>query len=181
MTGKQQGYFVWTLAVIILMGVAAVFYLKQGAPKPSVTVGVERQALPEATFRDDSGKVVSVADFKGKVVLVNLWATWCPPCVAELPALDMLHARLRSKGFAVVAVSLDRGDMKVVTDFLSARGVEHLAAYQDADRDISRKWEYSGIPASFLIDRDGNLVERIDGPREWVSDDIVRKIEVLLQ
>lgn len=176
MNRKQQGLSLWALAVVILLavGVSAVLYLKQGAPRKTVTAA---KTLPDASFRDKDGKVVSVSDFKGKVVLVNLWATWCPPCVAELPALDMLHARLRDKGFAVIAVSLDRGDMKVVTDFLDKRGVEHLAAYQDADRDISRKWEYGGIPASFLVARDGTLLERIDGPREWVSDEVLTKIE----
>lgn len=178
MNRKQQGFFVWTLVTIILLGVAAVLYLKQGVPQPPVAAV---KSLPEASFRDVDGKVVSVSDFKGRVVLVNLWATWCPPCVAELPSLDMLHARLRDKGFAVVAVSLDRGDMKVVTDFLEARGVEHLTAYQDSDRDISAQWEYSGIPASFLIDREGLLIERIDGPREWTSDEIIRKIEARLK
>jgi hypothetical protein len=93
----------------------------------------------------------------------------------------MLHARLKDKGFAVVAVSLDRGDMKTVTDFLEAKGIDHLAAYQDTDRDISAKWEYGGVPASFIIDREGRLVERVDGPREWTSGEIIRKIEALLK
>lgn len=135
------------------------------------------QALPEVTFYDDQGQPVTLADFKGEVLLVNLWATWCPPCVAELPALDTLQARLRDKGLHVLPISLDNKPVETVAAFLAERRVEQLNLFVDTDRQIPMKWVYAGIPASFLIDRNGVVIEQFDGPREWAEGDIFKRIE----
>jgi peroxiredoxin len=125
------------------------------------------QTLPDVTFYDAEGKPVRLADFAGEVLLVNLWATWCPPCVAELPALDTLQAKLRDSGLHVLPISLDSKPVDEVAAFLAGRRVEQISLYIDTDRQIPMKWIYAGIPASFLIGRDGVVIEQFDGPREW--------------
>lgn len=135
------------------------------------------QVLPDVTFYDEKGQPVTLADFKGEVLLVNLWATWCPPCVAELPALDTLQAKLREKGLHVLPVSLDNKPVADVAAFLAERRVEQLSLYIDSGRQIPMKWTYAGIPASFLIDRNGVVIEQFDGPREWAEGEVFARIE----
>ncbi|HRI76087.1 MAG TPA: TlpA disulfide reductase family protein [Alphaproteobacteria bacterium] len=146
------------------------------APRPSQA----GKTLPDAVFYDAEGRAVRLGDFAGEVLLVNLWATWCPPCVAELPALDSLQAKLRDKGLHVVAVSLDRKPLADVAAFLEERRVEQMKLYVDTDRQIPLKWQYAGVPASFLIGRDGVVIEQFDGPREWDKGEMLAKIEAVL-
>lgn len=146
------------------------------APRPSQA----GKTLPDAVFYDAEGRAVRLGAFAGEVLLVNLWATWCPPCVAELPALDSLQAKLRDKGLHVVAVSLDRKPLADVAAFLEERRVEQMKLYVDTDRQIPLKWQYAGVPASFLIGRDGVVIEQFDGPREWDKGEMLAKIEAVL-
>lgn len=137
--------------------------------------------LPTAVFYDAAGKDFTLETFKGDVLLVNLWATWCPPCIAELPSLDMLQARLRENGLKVLAISMDRKPVEEVAAFLAARKVERLDLYIDRDRDIARKWQYEALPASYLIDRNGKVLEVFMGPREWTKGEVFDKIKTALQ
>jgi len=130
--------------------------------------------LPIVSFYDKSDKKVTLEDFKGKVVLVNLWATWCPPCIAELPALGRLQKALPPDKFTVVAISMDtKLPVKDIADFLNKHGAKSLAAYWDKDRQLPLKWKYDGLPTSFLLDREGNVVARYDGPYEWDRGDVL--------
>lgn len=136
-------------------------------------------ALPAASFVDRNGAAADLSQFKGQVVLVNLWATYCPPCVAELPALDQLQAKLRDRGFRIVAVSLDRSSAEQVAAFWDARGLEQLDFYWDRDRQIPGKWKYDGIPTSYLLDRTGRVVKTYNGAYKWDEEEIFRPIERL--
>lgn len=158
---------------------------RKGAPAPAPVVAAPRpsqagKTLPDAVFYDAEGRAVRLGDFAGEVLLVNLWAMWCPPCVAELPALDGLQAKLRDKGLHVVAISLDRKPVADVAAFLEERRVEQMKLYVDTDRQIPLKWQYAGVPASFLIGRDGVVIEQFDGPREWDKGEMLTKIEAVL-
>lgn len=134
------------------------------------------QSLPEVVFYDQNGDSVQLADFSGKVILVNLWATWCTPCVAELPALDALQSKMKDKNFEVVAISMDRDDFVKVKTFLAERDIDNIVSYWDRDKAIALKWKYAGLPSSFLIDAKGQLVEKFEGPREWDSEEMIKKI-----
>lgn len=136
--------------------------------------------LAPVTFYDAAGAAVTLESFKGQVVLVNLWATWCPPCIAELPALDQLQAKLRDAGLKVVPISMDRKPVEEVAAFLAARHVEQMELYMDTDRDIARKWAYAALPVSYLIDRDGQVVEVFMGPRAWAEGAVFEKIKSAL-
>lgn len=137
--------------------------------------------LAPVTFYDAEGKVATLGDFKGQVVLVNLWATWCPPCIAELPSLDLLQAKLRDAGLKVLPISMDRKPVAEVAAFLEARNVEQMTLYIDTDRDIARHWAYGALPASYLIGRDGRVIEVFMGPREWTKGEVFEKIKSALK
>lgn len=114
------------------------------------------------------GKATSLADYRGRVVLLNFWATWCGPCVAEMPSLDRLEAALGGDGFTVIAVSQDRSPA-VILPFFDQLGIRHLARYHDPAGALSRAFALRGLPTSMLIDREGSVVGRIEGPVEWGS------------
>lgn len=137
--------------------------------------------LPAVTFYDADDDDVTLADFEGDVLLVNLWASWCTPCVVELPALEKLQGKLKSEGFKVVAISVDRDTPEKIQDFLEKKGIEGLDFYYDRDREVPRKWTYQGIPTSFLIDRAGNVVQKFDGPYDWDKGEIFERIRKLTQ
>lgn len=133
--------------------------------------------LPSLSFYDKSETKLTLDDFKGRVVLVNLWATWCPPCVAEMPSLDGLQKAIPSDKFAVVAISLDTTSMKTVADFLKKQHVKNLALYWDKDRQVPLQWKYAGLPTSFLLDRSGNIIKQYDGPANWDQGDVLKEIK----
>jgi thiol-disulfide isomerase/thioredoxin len=122
---------------------------------------------PPETFAALDGTRVRLADFKGRVVLVNFWATWCPPCIREMPSLDRLQATLRDRGLAVLAVSIDRGGAKVIRPFAERLGLEHLGLYHDDKGALFKAFGVTGLPTTFLIDRRGQTVGAYPGPAEW--------------
>src|SRR5437764_2156626 len=124
------------------------------------------QPAPEVSFSDLKGNWVALADFKGKLVLVNLWATWCQPCLREMPSLDRLRAALPAGDLAIVLVSQDRGGDKVVAPFFAKLGLQ-LATYLDPKSAVGHAFEVRGLPTSILIDRDGRELGRVEGALDW--------------
>jgi thiol-disulfide isomerase/thioredoxin len=122
---------------------------------------------PEIAFADGAGKSLSLADFRGKVVLVNLWATWCEPCIREMPSLDRLRAALPAQDLAIVLVSQDRGGDQVVAPFFAKLGLNKLATYLDPKSTVGHAFEVRGLPTSILIDRDGRELGRVEGALDW--------------
>lgn len=131
------------------------------------------KAVPAISFEDQQGQARSLADFRGKVVLVNIWATWCAPCRREMPALDRLQAALGDAEFVVVAVSIDRGGIEIVRKFYADVAVRHLAIYIDRAGKVARELGTFGLPATLLVDREGRELGRLVGPAEWDSPEIV--------
>ena len=136
--------------------------------------------LADLRFKDSSGRSVSMADFRGKVVLLNIWATWCAPCRREMPTLDRLQAELGGPEFEVVAVSIDRKGLEVVSAFYAEIGVSHLAAYIDGSGKAAGALSVRGMPTTLLIDRDGRELGRLVGPAEWDSTEMVAFIHTQL-
>jgi thiol-disulfide isomerase/thioredoxin len=122
---------------------------------------------PEVAFADDSGAEVRFADFRGKVVLVNLWATWCVPCVKEMPALDRLQAALGPEGLEVVAVSQDRGGVPTVVRFYEKYDFGQLGVFVDPKGEMAKAFAVGVLPTSLLIDREGRVVGQLMGAAEW--------------
>jgi thiol-disulfide isomerase/thioredoxin len=129
------------------------------------------ELLPDVTFLDGNGKERQLKEWRGKVVLLNLWATWCIPCRKEMPGLDRLQTELGSDQFEVVAVSADKTGVEGARKFLGQVKSERLAVYADPGIRITSTLKAVGMPATILIDRDGREIGRLVGPAEWDSKD----------
>lgn len=137
-------------------------------------------SLPEIAFNDASGKTISLADFKGRTVLLNLWATWCAPCREEMPSLDRLQQALGSDKFEVVALSLDRQGAAASQKFLDEVKAKALKLYIDATAKQGTVLKLVGMPTTILINKDGLEIGRLAGPAEWDSPEAKKLIETAL-
>jgi len=133
--------------------------------------------LPEIHFQDDQGRDLTLAYFRGRVVLLNVWATWCVPCRKEMPTLDRLQARLGGEDFRVIALSIDRKGIEAVRGFYQEVGVEKLAIYLDPSGKGSQGLTIPGVPTTLLINREGGEVARKLGEAEWDSAEMVSLVE----
>jgi len=141
-------------------------FARASAPKP----------LPELQLEDAQGSKRTLADFRGKVVLLNVWATWCVPCREEMPALDRLQAELGGPAFQVVAVSVDQQGPAIAQRFFKEIGVKSLDFYIDRSAKAAFQLEAKGLPVSILIDRQGREVGRKLGAAAWDSAEVVEDL-----
>ena len=141
----------------------------------SVPAGTGRM-LPDLRFANGAGAPRALSNFRGRVVLLNLWATWCVPCREEMPALDRLQGTLGGPEFAVVALSIDRGGVAAVKNFYEELHLRALGIYVDQNGDALGKLGSVGIPLTVLVGRDGRELWRVVGPREWDAPEAVRAI-----
>jgi len=132
-------------------------FILHPSPKPA----------PAMAFKAKDGTATTLADFRGRVLLVNYWATWCSPCVAEMPSLDRLEAAMGGPGFAVLPVASDRAGLRVVEPFYAKTELKRLPIYLDQDMKFTRGSGVRGLPTTILIDREGNEVGRLEGNAEW--------------
>ena len=130
---------------------------------------------PALVFTTRSGAQKQLADFKGKLVLVNLWATWCVPCVEEMPALDRLQAQLGDK-LTILAISEDRQGETVVAPFLEQHAIKHLGIFLDPKSAATSEFGAQGLPTSYLIARDGTIVGKEEGGAQWDSAEMIAKL-----
>jgi thiol-disulfide isomerase/thioredoxin len=175
--------FAGALALGLLAGGMAAFVLPPAPatpPAPSVAGGPglrgametfrlydAPRSMPAVSFRDGNDQAVSLDDFRGRIVLLNLWATWCAPCIDEMPALERLQTALGGDAFTVVAVSIDRQGRRLVEPFLQRLNLSRLPVYLDPSGAVARSLGVPGLPTSVLIDRDGRELGRISGTAPW--------------
>ena len=134
---------------------------------------------PDFVVSDLQGRTVRLSALRGKVVLVNLWTTWCPPCVEEMPSMERLHARLAGDDFVLLAVSEDEEGRRVVQPFVERLKLS-LPIFLDPDRQVGDRYGVTGYPETFVIDRNGYIVERVIGPRDWSSPQALSGLSALL-
>ena len=150
----------------------------------AVNVAKSPLMVPDLAFEDAAGAKKSLADFRGRTVLLNLWATWCVPCRKEMPTLDALQGKLGSKDFQVVAVNIDTRDPNKPKKFLKDIGVKKLTYYADpsakAFQDLKAIGRAFGMPTTMLIDPKGCEIGTIAGPADWASPDAVKLIKAAL-
>jgi thiol-disulfide isomerase/thioredoxin len=150
----------------------------------AVNVAKSPLQLPDLTLRDADGKPLTLAHWRGRTVLLNLWATWCVPCRKEMPALDALEQRLGGPGFEVVAINIDTRDPDKPKSWLKEVGVQKLAYYADptarAFQDLKAVGRAFGMPTTLLVDPQGCEIATIAGPAEWASGDAIKLIKAAL-
>ena len=139
------------------------------------------EALPDLQFLNGSGAEVSLAGFRGQVVLLNVWATWCAPCREEMPALDRLQTELGSDKFQVVALAVDKSGVEGAKKFLADIKAGKLEPYADPTAKEGTRLKIVGMPTTILIDREGREIGRLIGPAHWGSPEAKRLIEAQLQ
>ena len=140
------------------------------------TVIAPPRPAPQTAFADGEGRTVTLADFRGRVVLLNLWATWCGPCVEEMPALDRLQAALGGDDFTVLALSLDRKGLEVVRPFYEKLALKHLAIHVDDRNEMAEALGVRALPSTILIDRAGATVGTLQGAAAWDSPEALALI-----
>ena len=207
-TDNNSGNSLWIVALSALLGFAAVYVTMgqhdnaaqpvagvENAAKPAVEAKTEPKTgqmaafvtkkspepLPEITFKDGMGKDITLADFKGRTVLLNFWATWCSPCREEMPSLDRLQQALGSEKFEVVAVSLDKQGAAASQKFLDDVKAKALKLYVDASAKTGTTLKLIGMPTTILINKDGVEVGRLAGPAEWDSAEAKALIEAAMK
>ena len=146
----------------------------------ALTLSEIPRRVPDLSFRDGEGKPVRLADFRGRSVLLNLWATWCVPCRKEMPALDALQGKLGGANFEVVAVNIDTRDPQKPLAFLKDVGITHLAYFSDPSARVFENLKTAGkafgMPTTIIVDPSGCEIGNMAGPAEWASDDGVRLV-----
>lgn len=147
---------------------------------PFFVAGAGSETPSSEPFRDGKGNAVTLADFKGRPVLLNFWATWCAPCVKELPSLARLKAALGDTGPLVVIVSLDRENGPSIPDFLAETGAEGLEPYTDPAKKLMRGFRINGLPTTVLLNAEGKEIARHEGEAEWDSPEARAEIDKAL-
>ena len=135
---------------------------------------------PAFTARNLKGQRVQLADHKGKVVILNLWATWCGPCRVEMPGMENLYRRYRSQGLEILAVSLDRGSSDKVQTFADEYRLS-FPVLLDSDHQVEHLYDTFTIPTTFVIDKRGMIVAKVDGAKHWESEETFEAVEYLLK
>lgn len=150
----------------------------------AVSVATEPRRVPDLSFRDAGGRGRSLADWRDRTILLNLWATWCVPCRKEMPALDALQKKLGGPAFEVVALNIDTRNADKPKEWLKEVGIANLAYYADptakAFQDLKAVGRAVGMPTTLLIDPKGCELGYLAGPAEWASEDAVRLVEAAL-
>jgi thiol-disulfide isomerase/thioredoxin len=141
-------------------------FVPSSAPSPA----------PSVTLTDAAGNALPLSDFRGKLVVLNLWATWCEPCLREMPSLDRLQSHFGDR-IAVLAVSEDRGGAKIIEPFIAKLTLKSVKVYVDPQSEVGHAFDVRGLPTSFLVDHDGNVLGRVEGGADWDSAKMLAVIE----
>ena len=146
-------------------------------PVSRFTRHAEPQLVSDIAFNDADGRQVRLSDWRGQLVLLNIWATWCGPCKAEMPSLDRLQAKLGGKEFTVLALSTDRGGPKAPAQFFAREGITHLKVFNDNTGEAAIRMKEPGLPLSIVLNENGQEIARLFGPMEWDSPEMIAQIE----
>ena len=170
-----------TVAVFAGVAVAAAalgvyFATWQAQTKLPFARAAGAKAMPDLAFEDASGRRHTLADFQGKFVLLNLWATWCAPCREEMPALDRLQAQMASERFQVVALSVDQQGLAIARKFYAENGIKALPLYIDRTAKAAFTLDADGLPATLLVDPQGREVGRHLGAVKWDSPEVMEHL-----
>ncbi len=174
---KAVGFLFLIIAVIIIVLLlqdkdSSITPSRPARPNPG-------QAAPNFSFPGLDGKIVTLADYRGKVVLLNIWATWCPSCVEEMPSLEKLHRELGGTSFTLLAASIDQQGANAVLPFMRNHRLTFPALLADEDL-VQRLYGITGVPESFIIDKEGIIAKVVIGPVDWAAPEMVSYLRKLL-
>ena len=177
---KKTNYPAAILVFLTVSGLLILFSLKQNNSYLKFSPLKTGRPAPDFMFPGLDGKMVRLSDYRGHVVLVNVWATWCPPCVDEMPSMEKLYKELKDENFEILAVSIDALGEKAVAPFMKEYNLS-FSALMDPDGTIKTLYHTTGVPESFIVDQEGILIKQIIGPRDWAKPEIIGFFRNLLQ
>jgi len=180
METKKINYRAIILVFLVVAVLVVVFVLKQNNPYLKYSPLRVGDSAPNFTLPGLDGKMVSLSDHRGHVVLVNIWATWCPPCVDEMPSMEKLYQELKNENFEILAISIDAFGEKAVAPFMKKYNLS-FPALMDPDGTVKTLFQTTGVPESFIINQEGILIEKVIGPRDWATPPVVGFFRNLLQ
>jgi peroxiredoxin len=152
---------------------------QQGGQSQFSAGAVKGEPAPDFTLTDMQGQKVTLSDLKGKVVILNFWATWCPPCREEMPSMEQLYRRYGGQGLVILAVNVEENGMSAVKRFLQ-RTPYSFPILLDADAEVQNTYKVFRFPETFIIDRNGNIVEKVIGAIDWTAGPTFKLINFLL-
>jgi peroxiredoxin len=155
------------LLILAAVGVGFYFFLTR-TEGPRLNLPDVGAVAPDFTLPTLNGSSVRLSEYRGKIVFVNFWATWCPPCVWEMPSMEALYQRLKGRGFEILAVSIDKQGEAVVRPFVARHGLT-FPVLLDPDSATYRLYGLTGLPETFVIDRNGVILLKMVGPQEWTQ------------
>ena len=155
------------IGVLSLLSLYLIFF---GGNRPGPKEELKPTGVPARDFGLPAlkGDYVKLSDYKGKVVFLNIWATWCPPCRDEMPSMESLYQRLKGRNFELLSVSIDREGEKVVRPFVAKFGLS-FPVLLDPDNKTYRLYGLTGVPESFIVDKNGIVIDKIIGPQDWMK------------
>jgi thiol-disulfide isomerase/thioredoxin len=161
-------------AILILLGVILGPCTVGAVDRPAHLVVHEKpRPVPDISFTDETGGALNLSDFRDRVIVLNVWATWCFPCREEMPSLDRLHSKFDPRDVAVIALSIDRRGLSAVRKFFDEVGVRNLSLHNDESAQALRDLGLVGLPGTLVIDRAGREIGRLVGGAEWDSPEMV--------
>lgn len=157
------------LSIMFLLSIS-IFAANENFAMPKV--GFEKgNAIPDFTVTDLKGKKTSIKDYRGKVVMLNFWATWCPPCRAEMPSMEKLWNKSKDKNFVILAVSVDQDETQKVADFIKTNKYT-FPVFHDYDGKLSEMFLVRSIPTTYILDKDGVILSKDSGAQDWSKLDV---------
>jgi peroxiredoxin len=176
MAARRQQVIPILIGILTVAFIGSLWPSFQNLTGTGVEVGDE---APDFSLTSDSGQAVRLRDFQGKFLVLNFWATWCPPCLEELPSLNRFAERFSGQGVVVFAVSIDE-DADTYRDFLKRAGIRFLTA-RDPSRKVMHSYGTFKVPETYFIDRRGRVVQKIISNRDWTDPQMIAEVEQLLK
>ncbi|MFO7813619.1 MAG: TlpA disulfide reductase family protein [Pelovirga sp.] len=164
--------------IVVVTGVLLLSGCPGGPPPSSVAIG---EQAPEFTLPNMEGEQVSLSDFRGQVVVINFWATWCPPCREEKPTMEQLYQQKKDDGLVILAVNVEENPHQVVSQYLLQHSYSFPILLDGINAEVQGLYGVFRYPESYIIDRDGTVVDHIIGGRDWMESSTYGKIESLLK
>jgi thiol-disulfide isomerase/thioredoxin len=179
---SRGGVWAFLLAITLMLAgfIAKTLSATELPPFAKFIVEASPQPLPELEFVDTKGAPIHLASYRGKVLLINFWATWCVPCVKEMPTLDSLQAQRGGDKFAVITISLDRNGEKLVPKFFADKALKFLPQILDPQSRSMKPFALKGLPTSLLVDAQGLVLGRLAGEADWASEAALSLIDAAI-